>query len=79
MARKIISKKTITFYEGDEMLLEKIMKAADDEKRNFSSFALKALIDAVGDVGEAVEKQTEAYFKCINVAKPSQHILEVVL
>ena len=42
MARKIISKKTITFYEGDEMLLEKIMKAADDEKRNFSSVALKA-------------------------------------
>ena len=60
MARKILKKQTVTFYEGDEMLLEKIMKAADDEKRNFSSFALKALIDAVGDVGEAVEKQPEA-------------------
>ena len=69
MARKIISKKTITFYEGDEMLLEKIMKAADDEKRNFSSFALKALIDAVGDVGEAVEKQPEAPVESQNALK----------
>ena len=31
MARKIISKKTITFYEGDEKLLENILKAAEAE------------------------------------------------
>lgn len=48
MARKQISKKTITFYEGDEELLEMILAAAKADKRNFSSFAIKALIEKVG-------------------------------
>ena len=59
MARKIISKKTITFYEGDEKLLENILKTAEAEKRNFSSFAIKALMDAVGDVKDHQEEKTE--------------------
>ena len=59
MARKIISKKTITFYEVDEKLLENILKAAEAEKRNFSSFAIKALMDAVGDVKDHQEEKTE--------------------
>ena len=59
MARKIISKKTITFYEGDEKLLENILKAAEAEKRNFSSFAIKALMDAVGDVKDHRDEKTE--------------------
>ena len=59
MARKIISKKTITFYEGDEKLLENILKAAEAEKRNFSSFAIKALMDAVGGVKDHQEEKTE--------------------
>ena len=59
MARKIISKKTITFYEGDEKLLENILKTAEAEKRNFSSFAIKALMDAIGDVKDHQEEETE--------------------
>ena len=59
MARKIISKKTITFYEGDEKLLENILKTAEAEKRNFSSFAIKALMDAIGDVKDHQEEKTE--------------------
>ena len=59
MARKIISKKTITFYEGDEKLLENILKAAEVEKRNFSSFAIKALMDAIGDIKDLQEEKTE--------------------
>ena len=59
MARKIISKKTITFYEGDEKLLENILKTAEAEKRNFSSFAIKALMDAIGDVKDRQEEKTE--------------------
>ena len=59
MARKIISKKTITFYEGDEKLLGNILKAAEAEKRNFSSFAIKALMDAIGDVKDHQEEKTE--------------------
>lgn len=49
MARKIIGKKTITFYEGDEKLLEMIENAAKADQRTFASFALKALIDKVGE------------------------------
>ena len=59
MARKIISKKTITFYEGDEKLLENILKTAEAEKRNFSSLAIKALMDAIGDVKDHQEEKTE--------------------
>ena len=59
MARKIISKKTITFYEVDEKLLENILKAAEAEKRNFSSFAIKTLMDAIGDVKDRQEEKTE--------------------
>ena len=59
MARKIISKKTITFYEGDENLLQSILKAAESEKRNFSSYTLKALMDAVGETNLSNEDQAE--------------------
>lgn len=49
MAREIISKKTITFYEGEEALLGIIMKTAESEKRNFSSFVKKTLVDSVAN------------------------------
>lgn len=59
MARKIIGKKTITFYEGDEKLLEMIENAAKADQRTFASFALKALIDKVGDPGIDIETNEE--------------------
>ena len=59
MARKTISKKTITFYEGDEILLEKVTKAAEKEKRSFTSFVLKTL----SDVLEKEEESTETNHK----------------
>lgn len=43
MARKIIAKKTITFYEGDEGLLQAIEEAAKADKRNLTSFIMTVL------------------------------------
>lgn len=57
MARKIIGKKTITFYEGDEKLLEMIENAAKADQRTFASFALKALIDKVGEPEVVEDKE----------------------
>ena len=44
MARKIIAKKTITFYEGDEVLLKAIENAAKTDKRNLTLFYLSSSI-----------------------------------
>ena len=57
MARKIIGKKTITFYEGDEELLSRLENAAKADQRTFASFALKALIDKVGEPVVKVNKE----------------------
>ena len=59
MARKTISKKTITFYEGDEILLEKVTKAAEKEKRSFTSFVLKTLSDVLEKEEESTETNRE--------------------
>ena len=59
MARKTISKKTITFYEGDEILLEKVTKAAEKEKRSFTSFVLKTLSDVLEKEEESTETNHE--------------------
>ena len=59
MARKTISKKTITFYEGDESLLEKVTKAAEKEKRSFTSFVLKTLSDVLEKEEESTETNHE--------------------
>lgn len=59
MARKIIGKKTITFYEGDEKLLEMIENAAKADQRTFASFALRALIDKVGEPETTTEIKEE--------------------
>ena len=59
MARKTISKKTITFYEGDEILREKVTKAAEKEKRSFTSFVLKTLSDVLEKEEESTETNHE--------------------
>lgn len=59
MARKTISKKTITFYEGDEILLEKVTKAAEKEKRSFTSFVLKTLSNVLEKEEESTETNHE--------------------
>ena len=59
IARKTISKKTITFYEGDEILLEKVTKAAEKEKRSFTSFVLKTLSDVLEKEEESTETNHE--------------------
>ena len=59
MARKTISKKTITFYEGDEILLEKVTKAAEKEKHSFTSFVLKTLSDVLEKEEESTETNHE--------------------
>ena len=48
MARKIIAKKTITFYEGDEGLLQAIEEAAKADKRNLTSFIMTVLEEKTG-------------------------------
>nr|DAK49463.1 MAG TPA: Enterocine A Immunity protein [Caudoviricetes sp.] len=67
MARKIIAKKTITFYEGDEALLQAIEEAAKADKRNFTSFILTTLADKVsGNIKEDafnVPQETKDLFK----------------
>ena len=52
-------KKTITFYEGDEILLEKVTKAAEKEKRSFTSFVLKTLSDVLEKEEESTETNHE--------------------
>lgn len=52
MTRKIIGKKTITFYEGDEDLLDMIETAAKNDRRSFTSFVLKTLTDKIGQTNE---------------------------
>ena len=47
MARTIIAKKTITFYEGDEHLLQAIEEAAKNDKRNLTSFIMVTLEEKV--------------------------------
>ena len=58
MARKIIAKKTITFYEGDEVLLKAIENAAKTDKRNLTSFIIMAF-----------EEKVEADIIKINIAQ----------
>ena len=48
MARKIIAKKTITFYEGGEGLLQAIEEAAKADKRNLTSFIMTVLEEKTG-------------------------------
>ena len=47
MARKILKKQTVTFYEGDEQLLEKVEAAAKASRQSFQAFVLSALEDKV--------------------------------
>lgn len=57
MTRKIIGKKTITFYEGDEDLLEMIETAAKNDRRSFTSFVLKTLTDNIAQPTEDEVKE----------------------
>ncbi len=60
MARKIIAKKTITFYEGDEGLLQAIEEAAKADKRNLTSFIMTVLEEKVGRTEEKTIVPQEA-------------------
>ena len=59
MARKILKKQTITFYEGDEQLLEKVEAAAKASRQSFQAFALSAWEGRVGDIDIPQTKRTE--------------------
>ena len=81
MARKIISKKTITFYEGDEKLLENILKATliAQSKTGFvyPSFKQGDDLGKIKDIkvmrrgtsGKAIEVEIMTTKNCYRVAK----------
>ena len=55
MARKILKKQTVTFYEGDEQLLEKV----EASRQSFQAFVLSALESKVSGIEIPQENQTE--------------------
>lgn len=59
MARKILKKQTVTFYEGDEQLLEKVEAAAKASRQSFQAFVLSALESKVIGIEIPQENQTE--------------------
>lgn len=59
MARKILKKQTVTFYEGDEQLLEKVEAAAKASRQSFQAFVLSALEAKVSGIEIPQENQTE--------------------
>ena len=59
MARKILKKQTVTFYEGHEQLLEKVEAAAKASRQSFQAFVLSALESKVSGIEIPQENQTE--------------------
>ena len=59
MARKILKKQTVTFYEGDEQLLEKVEAAAKASRQSFQAFVLSALASKVSGIDIPQENQTD--------------------
>lgn len=57
MARKVIARKSIIFYEGDEELLETIALMAELDKRSFSSFIMKTLEEKAYKFDEIVTEK----------------------
>lgn len=58
MARKVIKKQTVTFYEEDQELLAKVEAAAKANRQSFQSFVLSTLESALS--GMTIEfKQAE--------------------
>ena len=57
MARQIIAKKTITFYEGDESLLQAIETAANEDKRNLTSYIMMVLEEKLSGRIEKTEEE----------------------
>ena len=47
MARKVIKKQTVTFYEEDQELLAKVEAAAKANRQSFQSFVLSTLESAL--------------------------------
>lgn len=59
MARKVIKKQTVTFYEEDQELLAKVEAAAKANRQSFQAFVLSTLEAALS--GMTIEiKQVEA-------------------
>ena len=59
MARKVIKKQTVTFYEEDQELLAKVEAAAKANRQSFQSFVLSTLESALS--GMTIEiKQVES-------------------
>lgn len=58
MARKVIKKQTVTFYEEDQELLAKVEAASKANRQSFQSFVLSTLESALS--GMTIEfKQVE--------------------
>ena len=59
MARKVIKKQTVTFYEEDQELLAKVEAAAKANRQSFQAFVLSTLEAALN--GMTIEiKQVES-------------------
>ena len=59
MARKVIKKQTVTFYEEDQELLAKVEAAAKANRQSFQAFVLSTLESALN--GMTIEiKQVES-------------------
>ena len=57
MARKVIKKQTVTFYEEDQKLLAKVEAAAKANRQSFQSFVLSTLESALS--GMTIEIKQE--------------------
>lgn len=59
MARKVIKKQTVTFYEEDQELLAKVEAAAKANRQSFQSFVLSTLEAALSGMTVEIKQEEQ--------------------
>lgn len=59
MARKVIKKQTVTFYEEDQELLAKVEAAAKANRQSFQSFVLSTLESALSGITVEIKQEEQ--------------------
>lgn len=77
MARKVIKKQTVTFYEEDQELLAKVEAAAKANRQSFQSFVLSTLEAALSGMTVEIkqEEQKQEIKKEPNIPEDSKKAL----